>query len=134
MKNEQKLVVGSRQAGGPCHSDQAAGVPMERAAALDINNFKIHNSISDPSAVPSTKPPESPSPLAMAVTWPGRGRRRVCLLCSALLLLLCLATSLPLLLQQLGGVAPSDPAPGVQYVPLQNVYHQIYNRDSVFEG
>ena len=133
VKNEQKLVVGSRQAGGP-HSDQAAGVPMERAAALDINNFKIHNSISDPSAVPSTKPPESPSPLAMAVTWPGRGRRRVCLLCSALLLLLCLATSLPLLLQQLGGVAPSDPAPAVQYVPLQNVYHQIYNRDSVFEG
>ena len=118
MKNEQKLVVAcTRQAGG----DLAAGLPMERAAALDINNFKIHNSISDPSAVAVTKP------VAMVVT----RRRRVWLLCSALLLLLLLAASLPLLLQQL---QPSDHPPPVQYVPLQNVYHQLYNRDSVFEG
>ena len=116
MKNEQKLVVGTRQAGG----DLTAGLPMERAAALDINNFKIHNSISDPSAVAVTKP------VAMVVT----RRRRVWLLCSALLLLLLLAASLPLLLQQLS----SDPEPAVQYIPLQNVYHQLYNRDSVFQG
>ena len=118
VKNEQKLVVGTRQAGG----DLAAGLPMERAAALDINNFKIHNSISDPSAVAVTK-----QPVAMVVT----RRRRVWLLCSALLLLLLLAASLPLLLQQL---QPSDHPPPVQYIPLQNVYHQLYNRDSVFEG
>ena len=119
VKNEQKLVVAcTRQAGG----DLAAGLPMERAAALDINNFKIHNSISDPSAVAVTK-----QPVAMVVT----RRRRVWLLCSALLLLLLLAASLPLLLQQL---QPSDQPPPVQYVPLQNVYHQLYNRDSVFQG
>ena len=118
MKNEQKLVVAcTRQAGG----DLAAGLPMERAAALDISNFKIHNSISDPSAVAVTK-----QPVAMVVT----RRRRVWLLCSALLLLLLLAASLPLLLQQLS----SDPEPAVQYIPLQNVYHQLYNRDSVFQG
>ena len=116
VKNEQKLGVAcTRQVGG-----HAAGLPMERAAALDINNFKIHNSISDPSAVAVTKP------VAMVVT----RRRRVWLLCSALLLLLLLAASLPLLLQQLS----SDPEPAVQYIPLQNVYHQLYNRDSVFQG
>ena len=48
----------------------------------------------------------------------------MCLCCVIVTIVFCLAASLPFIVQSLA----SDHAP-VNFVPLQNVYHQIYHRD-----
>ena len=55
-----------------------------------------------------------------------RSKKRLGVLLLIVLIVFLLATSLPFLIQSLKS---SDSTAVVNFVPLQNVYHQIYDRD-----
>ena len=55
-----------------------------------------------------------------------RSKKRLGVVLLIVLIVFLLATSLPFLIQSLRS---SDSSAVVNFVPLQNVYHQIYDRD-----
>jgi len=58
---------------------------------------------------------------------PPRSKKRVCLCCVIVTIIFSLAASLPFIIQCLA--SPPSSISRSNFVPLQNVYHQIYDRD-----
>ena len=65
--------------------------------------------------------------LSLKPSYPFRSKKRVCLCCVIVTIIFSLAASLPFIIQCLA--SPPSSISRSNFVPLQNVYHQIYDRD-----
>jgi len=105
-------------------SDNSGNVRQPKFEVQNIHNHlkkTLNTNIQSSSISPS---PPYLSDLVMLLK-PPRSKKRIILFCLLVLLVFLLATSLPFLVEKLK--SGSQP---VSFTPLQNVYHQIYGKES----
>jgi len=114
---------------GKAGGDYLDNIVIARDCTNTVHN--IHNQLkktvnidNNSQNLPSTPLSPCPSDLVMLLT-PHRSKKRILLVCLLVLLVFVLATSLPFLVSHLRPAAQP-----VTFLPLQNVYHQIYGEET----